>query len=246
MPKQTEIVEQLKADVETWVSTFTGLLSDERDMQVRLAIWLSKLGWTVHTEYRVPLPELTGRKGLAFGAKSGDPRFPWPNDISVDIVAERNDEFVALELKYATRPIAEKEKIFSESMLDPDSQILKDQGAADLVMYNYWKDVRRIEALTSAFPALMGGLALIVSNNRTFWQPRDGSPSYIEFATSNGSSIGPGMLRWGYKADTIKQSHPDMELANKYSCRWKPTAMPYRSVSRSADIFHYMIATITK
>lgn len=242
--KRADIVEQLRADVEAWASTYAKLLSDERDMQVQLAMELTRRGWTVHTEYRVPLPELTERPGLAHKATKGNPRYPWDNDISVDIAAERNGEFAAIELKYATKPIKNAETIFNEALKDKNSQILKDQGAADIVMYNYWKDVRRIEALTSGFAALKGGVALIITNNRTFIKKPDGAPSYIEYATFESNAVGPGLLKWGNKAATIKESHPDMELANRYPCHWKPTAMPFESKSKPAEKFQYMISTI--
>lgn len=244
MPKSAPIIAQLLKDVEAWASTYASLLSDERDMQVQLAMYLANCGWVVHTEYRVPLRELTGRLGLPFKPEEKDPRFPWPNDISVDIVAERDGEFAAVELKYATRPIEQTEKIFDENLRDPKSQILKDQGAADLVMYNYWKDVRRIEALTSAFPALKGGVALIISNNRAFRTKPEGTPSYLGYSTFEGNTIGSGMLRWGDKAESISQSHPDFELTGQYLCHWLPTAMPFKSKTRPAETFHYLISIV--
>lgn len=245
MGERASIIERLRKDVEAWASNCDTLLTGERDMQIRLAIWLEKeCGWKVHTEYRVPLPELTQRQGIACNARKGDKAFPWPNDISVDIVVECGKEYAALELKYATRPVDAGESIFNEPLMDANSQILKDQGAADLVMYNYWKDVRRIEALTSAFSALKGGVALIITNNHTFIKKPEGTPSYMAFATYEGNKVGPGELRWGGKAQTIMQSHPAMELKGWYPCTWRRTKMPYVSADRSKETFHYMISTI--
>ena len=150
--KNNLLVSVLRGDIERFLNTNTELMFNERDLQVRVATWLRDSGHydKVDMEYAVPKEELEAR-GLELKTLS----FPWNNDLSIDVVVERLGEFAAVELKYATRPVDVKIDRFGEP-LKTNCLIVKEQAASDLIMYNYWKDVRRIEAL--ALFLAIGGL----------------------------------------------------------------------------------------
>ncbi len=150
--KNNLLVSVLRGDIERFLNTNTELMFNERDLQVRVATWLRDSGHydKVDMEYAVPKEELEAR-GLELKTLS----FPWNNDLSIDVVVERLGEFAAVELKYATRPVDVKIHRFGEP-LRTHCLIVKNQAASDLIMYNYWKDVRRIEAL--ALFLAIGGL----------------------------------------------------------------------------------------
>lgn len=150
--KNNLLVSVLRGDIERFLNTNTELMFNERDLQVRVATWLRDSGHydKVDMEYAVPKEELEAR-----GLELKTPSFPWNNDLSIDVVVERLGEFAAVELKYATRPVDVKIDRFGEP-LRTNCLIVKEQAVSDLIMYNYWKDVRRVEAL--ALFLSIGGL----------------------------------------------------------------------------------------
>ena len=142
-----KLVATLAEDLQALLRTNKELIFNERDLQVRVATWLrdSRHYDEVDMEYAVPKEELSAR-----GVKIGSNSFPWNNDLSIDVVVEKDGAFAAIELKYATRPVDVNITRFGEP-LKTDCLIVKDQAASDLIMYNYWKDVRRVELLTRCY-----------------------------------------------------------------------------------------------
>lgn len=239
----------LQDEVNAWLKANTDLLTGERDLQVKLALHLEKSPKfdKVYTEYRVPLAELQ-YKGLPVEADSkkrgngiSQPTFPWNNDISVDIVVEHCGKFALLELKYHTKEIDCTEKLFGEDM-HTDSRIIKNQAAADIVMYNYWKDVRRIEVLSDKFSNVEGGIALMIGNSSSLWdEPRPGV-KYKAFSMHQDNAVGQGKLKWDGIADKVLASHPDFELSGEYKCGWTSTAI--KVCAKNGDKFRAMMTVI--
>ena len=121
----------LEDEIKTWILSSTFYFTNERDLQVKLAKHLedSRKFDRVYTEYRVPLAELKHR-GIPVepnpklaSARKISPSFPWNNHLSIDIVVESNGQFAAIELKYATKPINEKENLFGEDLI-PETKVL--------------------------------------------------------------------------------------------------------------------------
>lgn len=220
--------------------------TNERDMQVKLARFLMAEKGDhydmVDTEYRVPLTELRSR-GI------DERRLPWENQISVDIVVRKGSDWACIELKYHTQKIDYEWNLFGEPLNDNSIAILKNQAASDIVMYNYLKDVRRIEAMTEAFPNVAGGLAVIVTNCNNIWDQPAPGVNYESFSLHDrkGSlpmahSVG-GHICWGPKTGkTLLDSYPAFDLTGSYSCRWEPTNITART--RRGIPFQYMITTI--
>lgn len=235
------LLDILQRDSEQWIESLTDLISNERDMQVMIADYLRHTGHytMVDTEYRVPLPELKARH-----VDTGSQAFPWENQLSIDVVVELDGRFAAIELKYATATVDHAFTLFGEAMRDPDSEIVKNQAASNLTMYNYWKDVRRIETLAQVFSHVDGGVAIIITNNRTYWKAPRAEANYANFSMHEGNTVGRGPMTWpAGVADTITKSHPDFQLTDPYTCRWHDTNITVKAAN--GDPFRYCITTIT-
>lgn len=241
------LIQLLCSDLEAFLATNEELMFNERDFQVRVATWLRDSGHydDVDMEYAVPKEELVERL-KPYNVEIGTSYFPWNNDLSIDVVVEKNDEYAAVELKYATRPVDAEIKRFGEDMMT-DCLIVKDQSANDLVMYNYWKDVRRVETLTRCYPKVKGGVALIITNSTIYWnEPRHDS-GYRAFSTYEGNTLRPGLLQWGKMSDSVINSHPAFELSGTYPCHWRDTAITARAAKgKEKAPFRYLLSTIVK
>lgn len=159
------LLNMLHGDIEEFIRRQRELLFNERDLQTTLAWQFRNSGHydSVDLEYGVPLEELAVR-GLKVSTKAQlADEFPWTNNLSIDIVVEKDGTFAATELKYTTRPVNAEITRFGEP-LRTDALIVHNQAASNLVMYNLWKDVRRIEVLRKCYPNVCGGVALMISN----------------------------------------------------------------------------------
>lgn len=240
------MVRNLTNECEQWVKSLMTAPKNERDMQVQLAMYLKSLGYIVHTEYAVPLKMLTSY-GISVPEYSKDgwstpDVFPWHNQMYLDIVVEKNGKFAVIELKYATTRIDTPILVFNQ--LPPEGiEIIKHHGAADLVMYNYWKDVRRIEAV-SRISNVVGGVAIIITNDKTYWNAPDTTSGYLPFSTHEGNCIGGNLLVWGNTiGKKIRKSHPDFLLDGRYPCHWTDTNITAKA-KKDKSPFKYMISTV--
>lgn len=243
------LLDILRADVEEWIKTFRGVFSNERDLQVKLALWLESRAdhyTMVDTEYCVPTEELRMR-GYHIPRRTDNPAdfpdFPWHNEISLDIVVARGDEYAAVELKYFTRPVKCEENIFGETL--HTTTRLKDKAAIDVAMYGYCKDIRRIEMVTEAFPKVCGGIALIVANNHSLWEEPKGTPLYLPFSLHQDNIFHKGFHGWSAGgSEKFKSERPGFKTRNKYKWHWDNTSIPHKAAN--GDIFRYLLTTIKK
>jgi hypothetical protein len=162
------LLKVLEEDVNEFARTLNRVLSNERDLQVRLAMYLkdTKHYDEVEVEYAIPLSLLELKKpdeknvnGVESeldefeGKKSFN--FPWPNDIYFDIVVYKNREYAIVELKYATKKISDEvvNTLYSRAPIKTRFGVsvneiaMKNQRGQNLIMYRYCKDIRRIEYL---------------------------------------------------------------------------------------------------
>lgn len=240
----SQLMELLRNDIENFLATNTSLFFNERDIQVTLSLYLidSKNYDEVDMEYSVPREELEER-GVDF--ETG--KFPWRNNMSVDIVVKKGDEYVPIELKYATRSVDKEILRFGEKMLS-DALIIKNQAASNLIMYNYWKDVRRLETLCGLFHHIAGGIALIITNNSTFWNKPHEDSNYVAFAMSDGRTMTSGLKEWGKDTSPeIVKTHPSFNLIGTYLCNWHDTVIDACTDKGSKTAtFRYLIQKIKK
>lgn len=240
----TRLMELLKNDIENFLATNKSLFFNERDVQVTLSLYLTDSGNydDVDMEYSVPREELKER-GVVF--ETGN--FPWNNNMSVDIVVRKGNEYVPIELKYATLPVDKEILRFGEEMKS-DALIIKNQAATNITMYNYWKDVRRLETLCGLFHNIAGGMALIITNNGTYWNRPHETSNYVAFAMTEGRTMASGLKEWGKDTSPeIIKTHPSFSLNGTYLCNWHDTVIDaYTAKGREKTPFRYLIQEVRR
>lgn len=223
------------------------LLLNERDMQVRLTMYLEKTQHydKVYTEYLVPL-EMLRNLNFEVPTSLGDKKwttpdnFPWHEDMSIDIVVEKAGKFAAVELKYATTQIVNALTVFNQPT-PPGVEVVSDKAAVNQILHDYWKDVRRIEALTR-FRDVEGGVAMLICNDRIYWN-RPNNPGYMEFSSYEGHKVGSGRLEWGDSCPRMKRDNPVFKLDKSYTCAWADTSIKDRA-KKGDEPFRYMLNVI--
>ncbi len=217
------MVELAKSDITRYLSRENGeLLFNERDLQMHLAQHLIGTGHydDVDVEYYVPFEELDN--------------YIWQNELKLDILLRKGSEFLPVELKYKTKRHVKQLMRFGE-YLDRQVNVLKDQGAQDLGMYDFWKDVRRVELVRRRFAAVMNGLAVFVTNDKQYLNPCRETSNNYHFCMSEG--IHDTNRHWQNPDSSCARSHPDFELERDYFVHWEGNI--YEGVE-----FHYCIVEI--
>ena len=206
MATLTEIV---KDDVLAFLKSNDELLFNERDFQMHLATWLR--GSTnryddVDVEYYVPWQELQ---------KVG--KYVWESELRLDVVVKKDGEYCPVELKYKTKKVERKISRFDEDLTD-DVVVMKNQGAQDLGMYDFWKDVRRVELVRNRFKSVKGGLAVFVTNDPLYTKKsRENSNNFL-FNMDEGEH---GTAKhWQNPESTCAKTHPDFEVEREYAIEW--------------------------
>ncbi len=196
-----------EADIQKWLAS-ARLFFNERDMQVDLAVWFAETAHynEVRTEYYIPNEELK-------------PGYVWDSEMRIDIALRKFDEWFVLELKYKTDAISEVISRFGEP-LDGKHLIVKHQGAQNLTMYDFWKDVRRIEIVKQRFNNVVGGIALFLTNDKYYPKgPKEGV-SCSKFSMAEGTHGTD--KHWQGSADA---SNPNFKTQQSYTLHWKQTAI---------------------
>ena len=150
MPNLIEIV---KKDICAFLRSNEKLFFNERDLQMHLATWLRKSENNydnVDIEYYVPCQALNN--------------YVWETELRLDIVVKKDGKYCPVELKYKTKKVERQISRFDE-FLSEKIIVMKEQGAQNLGMYDFWKDVRRIELVRNRFERVKGGLAVFVTND---------------------------------------------------------------------------------
>lgn len=207
------LLKLLEQDLKTWLnSPHNRLLFNEQDFQLQLAQWLlsTKNYDHVELEYYVPANIL--------------PRYNWVNprngnlqELYLDIVVERDKKFAIVELKYTTREIAKQLSRFNQVI--PSAKIIKYQGADDLVKYAFWKDVRRIELVNSTFKDVVGGFALMITNDPIYQKPSKPNTLKVDFGMEDG--VHSPQKHWPRITNTNKNL-PNFDLNKSYTIKWYP------------------------
>lgn len=164
-------------------------------------------GYKVHLEYSLPI---NWNKKFKDGYSNWDTETPY-----IDIVLEKKGEegslpmYIAIELKNKLKEVKLPEDISflrfgQEPQHDLKSEIVlvKDQGAQDEGRYDFWKDVKRIELLTEAFPSnVIGGFSLFLTNDSYYTQTNEGC-KYSEFGFEH--NMRAGLLFWNNNSSRCK------------------------------------------
>ncbi len=160
------LIQEIRADIEAFLQQNNELFFNERDFQIHLAVYLRDLHKydDVDVEYYVPYTTLSN--------------YVWKNELRLDILVRKGNEFVPVELKYKTKKVQKSILRFNETI--KDIEVMKNQGAQDLGMYDFWKDVRRIELVRNRFEHVQGGLAVFLTNDKLYLsEPKPLSNNYL-------------------------------------------------------------------
>lgn len=200
------LIDFVRTDVKQFLDTNEELLFNERDFQMHLATYLrgTNLYDDVDVEYYVPLSELKG--------------YIWNNELRMDILVRKGKEFLPIELKYKTKSVRKNLLRFGESVAEV-VEVMKNQGAQDLGMYDFWKDVRRIEIVQKRFKAIKSGLAVFVTNDPAYLKAGRDTSNHIKFSMAEGTH--GTEKHWLDKKSTCCKTHPDFEVEKEYSIRWE-------------------------
>ena len=196
-----------KNDIQEYLNRKDGeLLFNERDLQMHLAMHLINTRHydDVDVEYYVPFEELDN--------------YLWKNELKLDILLRKGNEFLPVELKYKTKKHSKQLTRFNEH-LERHVDVLKNQGAQDLGMYDFWKDVRRIEIVRKRFKAIRNGLAVFVTNDPTYRKAGRDTSNHILFSMTEG--IHGKEKHWLDKESTCCKTHPNFEVEKDYSIHWE-------------------------
>ena len=219
----TSLIDIVQQDVLAFLKSNNELLFNERDFQMHLATWLRNSANhydDVDVEYYVPKTELEN--------------YIWDSELRLDIVAKKDGEYCPVELKYKTKKV-EKQLTRFDEVLHDKVVVMKNQGAQDLGMYDFWKDVRRVELVRKRFKNVKGGLAVFVTNDPLYTKKsRENSNNFL-FNMDEGKH---GTAKhWQNLESTCAKTHPGFEVEQEYLIEWN---------SRTVDgeDFYYCVAVI--
>lgn len=203
----TMLVDIVRADVFAFLENNNELLFNERDFQMHLATWLRNSANNyddVDVEYYVPWQELDG--------------YIWESELRLDIVVKKNGENCPVELKYKTKNIERQITRFDE-LLNKKVAVMKNQGAQNLGMYDFWKDVHRIELVRKRFKRVKGGLAVFVTNDVLYTKASKSSSNNYLFGMV-GDVTRLKQKHWRNPESTCAKTHPNFDVEQSYDIIW--------------------------
>lgn len=221
----TKLIDIVQQDVFAFLESNEELLFNERDFQMHLATWLRKSANDyddVDVEYYVPKIEL--------------PNYVWDSELRLDIVLKKDGEYCPVELKYKTKKVERQISRFDE-ILDDKVVVMKNQGAQDLGMYDFWKDIRRIELVRNRFEKVKGGLAIFVTNDALYTKAsRPESNNYLLNMNEGKHSV---IKHWQNENSACAKmnSYKSFEVEKEYSINWH-----HRNVDNIP--FHYCVVNV--
>ncbi|MBR5639051.1 MAG: hypothetical protein IKW83_04735 [Muribaculaceae bacterium] len=230
------LLKLLEQDLRCWIEQGNKrILFNERDFQLQLAMWLLKSGNydAVELEYHVPAQELNKDNDYVWvnpnRKKKEDSHPAELQEMYLDIVVEKDSRFAIVELKYPTKIEPIKIKRFGDSKEFTD--ILKNQGADNIVKYNFWKDVRRIELVKRRFNNVVGGFAFMLTNDRIYQVQPKADTYKLNFSMAEKTKDGRTILHCKDKSwvqvkgkDTSLKEHlPDFKVDKEYETPWNST-----------------------
>ena len=201
------LIDIVRNDVCAFLESNEELLFNERDFQMHLATWLRNSANCyddVDVEYYVPCQELDN--------------YVWDSELRLDIVVKKDSEYCPVELKYKTKKVERKISRFDEELAG-NVVVIKNQGAQDLGMYDFWKDVRRVELVRNRFERVKGGLAVFVTNDGFYTKGSKESSNNYLFNMSAGKAHSKQKY-WAKPESTCAKTHPNFEVEKEYTIDW--------------------------
>ena len=203
------LLKLVRQDVVDFLTNHNELMFNERDFQIQLAMYLIQSGkYDVELEYSIPSDVIEQYKK------------EWGKELRMDILVNKDNEYLPIELKYKTTSARVDILRFGE--LISDIEVLKKHGAQDLGMYDFWKDVRRIELVRNRFTNVKNGLAVFVTNDMKYLRPSKTTSNNFLFNMDNG--IHGKVKHWANANSSTFNTHPDFAVEKEYEISWRNTA----------------------
>ncbi len=218
------LVAKVREDVFSFLRSNNELLFNERDFQIHLATWFRNSANAyedVDVEYYVPWQELKD--------------YVWKSELRLDVVVKKDGEYCPVELKYKTKKVERHIARFDEQ-LKKSVAVMKDQGAQDIGMYDFWKDVRRVELVRNRFDRVKGGLAVFVTNDASYKKESKETSNNFQFCMTEGKPH-TKQKHWLNPESTCAKTHPNFEVEKEYNIKWNQQTVD------GVD-FYYCIVTI--
>lgn len=222
------LVDIVREDVFAFLKSNEELLFNERDFQMHLATWLrgsANAYDDVDVEYYVPVEELK---------KVGE--YVWESELRLDVVVKKDAEYCPIELKYKTKKVERQISRFDE-VLSEEVVVMKNQGAQDLGMYNFWKDIRRVELVCKRFKNVNSGLAVFVTNDSYYVKERNSNRVNNHHLFSMSAGEHGTIKRWQNENSACAKSYKSFEVDNRYTIQWNERMI-------EEERFYYCIVTI--
>jgi uncharacterized protein YutD len=218
-----KLVYILRADIDSYLKVpHHEILFNERDFQMHIATYLKETGHydDVDLEYFVPKDMLDGYKDL------------WDSELRLDILVRKGAEYCPVELKYKTKQIKSSLKRFGVEV--DEVVIVKNQGAQDLGMYGFWKDVKRVEMVKEKFDSVKSGLSVFLTNDEFYKKPSRETSNNREFCMCEG--LNSRSKHW-QRESRVTVGHKGFDLSKDYHVTWDEAKF-------GEHVFHFCIVEI--
>lgn len=197
-------------------------LSNRRSIFHSEADFQHALAWRIHEKY----PDLNIR--LEKRAILNE------DEIYFDIFAFKDDETVAIEVKYKTKDL--------DAVVTSEKFSLKNQGAQNQGRYDFIKDISRLEKAIEKHSESIG-FAIFLTNDESYWKkPRhDVNAADRDFRIHEGKTI-EGKLSWkeGTSKGTMSGRAEPIILKDKYILNWKD----YSHLEKQNGKFRYLLIRV--
>lgn len=164
----------------------------------------------------------------------------------LDLYVKLNEKIYGFEFKYKTKELSVKNSILSFN--------LKNQGAQDLLRFEFRKDIHRLEYLKYITiddnPKIDIGFAVILSNDSTLYNNITKETADKELRFSDDTTIKGGSFKWHPKDDKgawLKEYKytMDLKLRNEgYSVKWNTYIEIKNNLNKKNCIFKYCVVEV--
>jgi len=152
----------------------------------------------------------------------------------LDVLVQRHNATIAIELKYKTRKL---------SVVTPsETYSLRNHSAQDIGRYDFIKDVSRLEDISFAYPEAVG-YAVLLTNESGYWRnPSTATTVDAAFRLHEGRILS-GDVAWGSgaSAGTMKAREKPIQLRASYALEWRDFSSP---ATGNGSVFRYLAVPI--
>lgn len=154
--------------------------------------------------------------------------------VHLDVLVQRDNAMVAIELKYKTRKL---------SVVTPsETYSLRNHSAQDIGRYDFIKDVSRLEEIALAYPDTKG-YAVLLTNENGYWRTPSGAVTVDAAFRLHEGRVLSGEVAWGSDASagTMRGREKPIELRASYSLEWHDFSSP---AAGSGSTFRYLAVPV--